>query len=221
MCLCLSVALLLSLSLHLSVCLSASLPLCRSAALPLCRSAAPCRSAALPLCLSAALPLCLSISVFVSENAFFHVTAPGSNQCWTTRVTVEYGTIPSDSSTVNRSQSIDIMKQIGSAARSRLYACPSITLGLGQVHIDTTNGTTSIIGTFHLEHQPFGSLSQRNVASNCINSAGAFVNALISPASSAPKVDGVYAATRASKTDYVNGTCCDSGSVLQNGECGE
>lgn len=106
-------------------------------------------------------------------------------------------------------------------ARTRLNTCSGITLELGKVHVDVTNDATSISGTFQLEHQPFASVSERYRALDCIKRAGAFVKVLITPSSSAPKIDLVYSATRAYKTDYANGSCCDAGSIMRKGKCGE
>ena len=136
---------------------------------------------------------------------------------------VKYGTVSSDTLTLNISEARNVMQQLVDVAEKELDSkCKSkATLRLGAVKISESSGY-NIQATF--EYLAYPGYSSWDF-SKCAASAN-ILQGIVSDPSKAPDLQGQYSSYEATNVTKdtsgfsVTSICCNPGSIIRNGRCG-
>ncbi|CAB4031388.1 shifted-like isoform X1, partial [Paramuricea clavata] len=193
---------------------------CRSTCIGLkCLSPAPCKCLNGGICDANFRCVC---PIGFSGNSCEFGIRKARDSCVKQNIVIKYGTVSSDTLTLNVSKARAIMQQLVDIGKKELNSkCRSkATLRLGTVQVSESSGYTIEAS---LEYLVYAGYRRWNFAT-CVANANLFQDIVNDP-KKAPAIQGQYSSygatnvTKGSSGLSVASTCCNPGSVVNRGSC--
>ena len=160
-------------------------------------------------------------SIILSSICFIGIRIQ-SESCVKQNIVVKYGTVSSDTLTLNISAARNVMQQLVDVGKKELDSkCKSkATLRLGAVKISESSGYNIQATLEYLVYPGYRSWDFSTCAANAN-----ILQEIVSDPSKAPDLQGQYSSYEATDVTKdaagfsVASTCCNPGSIITNGRC--